>query len=484
AAVDAHGVAVAANGDLYVSDAYARRVRRVDAHTGIIWGGVGRGALEFCGYEGPGDEMWVGQPEGLAFDGAGELFIADRLGDVLRFDPVSREVKHVAGRQFYDPEHCVPGSPLVNEVCITPSDVVVDSSGAVFLVTPDLRQVHRIDPTTAAIAVYAGRPITDNSVCGDGGPATEACLGFTEGIGLDADENLLIATRFDSPRIWRVDRTTGLIPTIAGRDDPVCIDPGDGGQATDACVAPYDVLADPSGNLLFQDVPPFGGLRRIAVESGDISSLGAGGGLHLTLDAAGNLFAATGVDVTPRDALTREGTTVAGNHTSYFCGDGVPATQARLSYQNAVAYDGAGNLFIWDYLTLRIRRVDATTGRISTAATGRLCQDPSNEPTEPCLDYAIPGHGLAANAAGDLFVGTTIGNEDEAIYAVIQRLDHATGQPSIVAGLCTRSEGEGIPARETCLPRVAALVTEPDGSLLVADGARVRRVDAASGLLS
>src|SRR4029077_16561678 len=99
-----------------------------------------------------------------------------------------------------------------------------------------------------------------NSVCRGGVPAPETCLGFTEGIGLDADENLLIATRFDSPRIWRVDRTTGLIHTIAGRDDAVCIAPGDGGPATDACVAPLDVLADPAGNLLFQDASPFGSL--------------------------------------------------------------------------------------------------------------------------------------------------------------------------------------------------------------------------------
>jgi len=485
APVNAYGVAVAPSGDLYVSDAVNHRVRRVDAHTGIISTAVGTGAFAFCGYEGLGDEICVGQPEGLAFDRDGELLIADRLGDILRFDPESREVKHVAGRQFYDPEHCVPGSPLVNEACIAPSDVVVDSSGAIFLVTPDLRQVHRIDPTTGAIAVYAGRPITDNSVCGDGGPATEACLGFTEGIGLDADENLLIATRFDSPRIWRVDRTTGLIHTIAGRiDDPVCTDPGDGGPAAEACVAPYDVLADAGGNLLFQDVPPFGGLRRIDAGSGNISALGAGGGLHLALDGAGNLFAATGVDVTRRDALTGEVTTVAGNHTSHLCGDGLPATDACLSYPSAVAYDGAGDLFIWDLFNLRIRRVDAVTGLMSTVATGHLCQDATREPTEPCLDSLLPAHALVADTAGDLFVGTTVGTEDEGFHAIVQRLDHATGQPSLVVGLCTTSGSEGIPAREACLDHVAALAMEPDGSLLIADGARVLRVDASSGLLS
>src|SRR5262249_10783475 len=151
APVNAYGVAVAPSGDIDVSDAFHHRVRRVDAHTGIISTAVGTGAFEFCGYEGLGDEICVGQPEGLAFDRDGELLIADRLGDVLRFDPESREVKHVAGRQFYDPEHCLPGTPLVTQACIGPSDVVVDSSGAIFLVTPYLRHWHRSDPTTGAI---------------------------------------------------------------------------------------------------------------------------------------------------------------------------------------------------------------------------------------------------------------------------------------------------------------------------------------------
>src|SRR5262249_56790464 len=109
---------------------------------------------------------------------------------------------------------------------------------------------------------------------------------------------------------------------------------------------------------------------------------------------------------------------------------GLPAPDACLSYPSAVAYDGAGDLFIWDLFNLRIRRVDAVTGLTSTVATGHLCQDATREPTEPCLDSLLPAHALVADTAGDLFVGTTVGTHDEGVHATVHAPHHPTHPPS------------------------------------------------------
>src|SRR5437016_3168134 len=87
APTNANGIAVAPNGDVYLSDAVNRRVRRVDAQTGVISTVVGSGAALFCGYEGAGDEICLGEPEGLAFDGDGQR--RARAREVRRATPAS-----------------------------------------------------------------------------------------------------------------------------------------------------------------------------------------------------------------------------------------------------------------------------------------------------------------------------------------------------------------------------------------------------------
>src|SRR5439155_20751462 len=90
----------------------------------------------------------------------------------------------------------------------------------------------------------------------------------------------------------------------------------------------------------------------------------------VAVDGAGNLFMAEGGNARIRrvDAGTGTITTVAGNGTFGFSGDGGPATAAELGTPVGVALDGAGNLFIADYYNYRIRRVDAGTGTITTVA--------------------------------------------------------------------------------------------------------------------
>ena len=480
APVNATGVAVAANGDVYLSDGVGVRVRRVDATTGLISTVVGGGTPgPACALDGPARDVCLGQPRGLAFDGDGRLLIADRTGVLLRYDPATALVTHVAGNR--DTLRCVPAEGVpATDGCIAPSDAVADATGTIFVVSPP--QVHRIDPVTGLVDVYAGRPVHDRRICGEGGPALLACLGDPDGLALDGAGNLLVASA-DAGRIWRIDRASGILQVVAGHGDPGgCFAAGDNGPATAACVFPLDVVADAGGNILFQDRAYGEGLRRIDAVTGVVTLLGPGGGTRLALDAQGNLFAAAS-DVTRRDATTGTVTTVAGNHTSYHCGDGLLATEACLSYANGLAYDPAGNLFILE--EDRIRRVDAATNVISTFVTGDRCDDPAIEPAVPCLQSTFESpSGIVVDAAGDVLLATTVGNEDDGGRAIVQRIDHVTRAVTTVAGRCIRPERAGIPAIDACLDAARGLALEPDGDLLIAERTQVRRITAHDGRLS
>src|SRR5207244_2827341 len=112
------------------------------------------------------------------------------------------------------------------------------------------------------------------------------------------------------------------------------------------------------------------GTRDFSGDGGSAISASLNRPTGITLDGAGNLFIADFFNSRIRrvDASTGIITTVAGNGSLNFSGDGGPATSAGLSPAD-VAVDGAGNLFIADFFNGRIRRVDAGTGIITTVAS-------------------------------------------------------------------------------------------------------------------
>src|SRR5580704_15662499 len=181
------------------------------------------------------------------------------------------------------------------------------------------------------------------------------------------------------------------ITTVAGNGSVG--NSGDGGPATSASIGePHGVIVDQAGNIYIADCI-FNFIRK--VDTAGIISTFAGGNLPdlgdngpaakarldfgpathagLAVDKAGNLYIADTGDMRVRkvDAATGIITTVAGNSTSLglggFSGDGGPATSAALNSPDGVAIDSAGNIYIADNGNQRIRKVD-TTGKISTFA--------------------------------------------------------------------------------------------------------------------
>ena len=216
---------------------------------------------------------------------------------------------------------------------------------------------------------------------GDGGPATGAGLTWPAGSTMDAAGNLYIADQNNS-RVRKVD-PNGIITTVAGNGTPGYS--GDGGVASSAELNdPSDVATDSSGNLYIVEylgarvrkVSPGGIITTVAGngtsgysgDGGPATSAELSGPIGIAVDSAGNLYIADQYNNRIR-MVNLNGTivTVAGNGTSGFSGDGGAATGAKLNYPATIALDSSGSLYIADTNNSRVRKVSAS-GVISTVA--------------------------------------------------------------------------------------------------------------------
>jgi sugar lactone lactonase YvrE len=269
------------------------------------------------------------------------------------------------------------GEPATNASLNSPYGVIVDIAGNIYVADSANNRIRRVN-TSGIITTVAGTNSAGST--GDGGPAINAGLNNPEGLALDAFSNLYIADTGNS-RIRKVD-TNGIITTVAGGGTG-----GDGGAATNASLHnPTGVALDMSGNLYIADYSSFrvrmvktNNIITTVVGNGTLGFSGDGGAatnahVHnlsdVALDAAGDLYLADSGNYRIRK-VDANGiiTSVAGNGNSTYSGDNGPALGAGLDQPFGVALDTIGNMYIADYLNNRIRRVDVN-GIISTVAGG------------------------------------------------------------------------------------------------------------------
>ena len=188
----AHSIVLDEVGNIYVTDRDNNRIRRIDPD-GIITTIAGTGERGFAGDGGPATEAQFNRLYGLALDGTGNLYVADRWNNrIRRIDPEGI-VTTFAGNGEWGTGG--DGGPATEAQLPSPYAVAVDGTGNVFVGGSGC-VVRRIDPE-GTITTIAGIVSGGCEYGGDGGPATEAQLNYPHGLAADGAGNLYVADRFN-----------------------------------------------------------------------------------------------------------------------------------------------------------------------------------------------------------------------------------------------------------------------------------------------
>ncbi len=399
------GVWVDESGNILIGDTENNRIRKVDGETQVITTVAGNGSSGYSGDDGPATSASLKKPHAVCIHEAAApayLVIADPSNHRIREVNLNTGIiTKVAGTLWsgYNGDNRSATSARL----YYPFGVHVDPSHNTYIADTYNHRIRKVDGKTGIITTVAGTG--SKGFSGDGGPATSARLRYPFNVFLDSTGNIYIVDTYNY-RIRKVDAATQIITTVVG--DGHRGFRGDDGPATSAHIdKAYDVAVDNAGNLFIADthnhairkVDATTGIINTVVGQGARSGFEGDGGLAtdaklnsptgVYVDATGNIYAVdTKNDVIRKvDATTNIINSVAGNGTAGFSGDGGPATIAQLDYPEAVWVVSSGNMFIVDSDNCRIRRVDGTTGIITTVAGTTYCGYNGNN--QPATDAAL-----------------------------------------------------------------------------------------------
>ena len=416
-----YSVAIGPGAVPYFADSDNQRIFKLSAD-GTFSVVAGNGSAGFSGDGGPALSAALNSPRGLSFDGQGNLYFLDGQNPRLRRVTFGGTITTIAGtgQAGFSGDD---GPALRASLSAWAPATAVDRDGNVYIADTSNRRVRQIAPD-GIIRTVAGNGQPGST--GDGGPPASASMGPTA-LAFDTAGSLYIG---DGARV-RVVSPEGIIAPYAGNVESGYA--GDGGPARSALLGQVRCLAfDNAGNLYIGD-------SNWVVRK-----------------------------VTPEGIIS----TVAGNGTPTFSGDGGPATRASLQLPLGLAADQDGNLFVADGSSYRLRKVASSQTITTVAGNGAFRRSGDGGPAVSAT-LNLPTS-VALDAAGNIYVVEISGNRVRKITPF--------GVISTFAGAGTQGyAGDGGPATAALLTRPYFVAVDPAGNVLIADSGnfRIRKVTSA-----
>jgi uncharacterized protein (TIGR03437 family) len=240
------GVAIGADGTVYISDLEDNRIRKVSP-TGIITTLAGNGRAGFTGDGGQSTAATIFAPLDVNLDSAGNVYIVDYGNYRIRKITTAGIISTFAGtgRRTAGAD----GGPALS-TDMMPGAIAFGPDGSLYYADAGYRneivapRVRRISPS-GIVSTVAGNGKA--GFIGDGGPATAAMFASIDGVGVDPSGNVY-ASEYTGARIRKIDAATGIITTYAGTGRAGLS--GDGAAASQALLSgPIGLATDAQGTL-------------------------------------------------------------------------------------------------------------------------------------------------------------------------------------------------------------------------------------------
>jgi uncharacterized protein (TIGR03437 family) len=407
-------VATDAAGNLYFSDSYFNQVFQV-APSGAISVVAGNGTWGHTGDGGPAKAAQLDGPAGIALDKAGNLYIADKFNDVIRMVTPAGIISTFAGDG--NEGYLGDGGPATQAELDEPTGLAFDSAGNLYIADSNNAEIRQVTPT-GTINTVAGNGFPDYA--GDGGSATQASLDYPEGVAVDAAGNLYIA---DTGNFAIRKVAAGTITTYAGYGDVNSGNGDGGQAYDAVLDDPVDVAVDATGNVYIADdydwvirkVTASTSIITTYVGDGNWGFGGDGGPLNsadlgtptgIGFDASGNLYIAqSDVRVVRKVSAANAISTAAGigSPTGATIGDGGSKSAALLLSPSDVKVDSAGNMYIAELNDNRVRKV-SPSGTITTLAGTGAYGITGDGGSGASAQIQAP-NSLALDSSGNLYIG-------------------------------------------------------------------------------
>ena len=403
-----------------------------------------------------------------------------------------------------------------------PTAVVKDPSGNLYVAVEGFAfaagGVFKINPS-GTLTTFVGNGTLFASTGannGDGGPATNATLGYVTGLFLDSQQNLYISDNFYGT-IRKVTASTGIITTIAGGGTGCTAQTdtlGDGCPATLAILsAPYQIFVDASQNLFIADSGN-SRIREVIASTGLMQTVAGGGAgcpnqsdtvgdgcaaalatlsgpFGVYLDSQRDIFISDTGNSRIREVSSSTGLvqTIAGTGTPGYNGDSIAANTAQISSPYGLFVDPSGDVFFSDVGNSRMREIVASSSLIQTIAGGGVgCSGQTDSVGDGC-----PASGATLLAANGIFVDASndlyIADSDNSLVREVVASDGVLASTDTIQAVAGNGtvffSGDGQLATSAQLNVPYGVAVDASGNLFIADtfSGRIRKVSATTGII-